>query len=310
MLEKIIFYVIILMILLMESDKMSVNQNFVFATDSTSDLPVEIYKNNNIKLIELTYQLDGKEYADISGMPYQEFYNKLRQGATAKTSQVTPDTFESIFTDIVKEGKGVLYVAFSSGLSGTYNSARIAADIVKEKYPDARIRVVDSLSASLGEGLLVYKAIEVMNQGKSLDEVADWIEEHKLHLCHMFTVDDLVLTQRRTCFKDISYCWLNIRIKPGLHVDNEGHLIPLAKIRGRKQSINWLVENMEKRIGNWKNDVFAICHGDCIEDAKYLQSLVKEKFGIEKCIIRNTGTVIGSHSGPGTLALFFLGDYR
>jgi DegV family protein with EDD domain len=295
----------------MESDKMSVNQNFVFATDSTSDLPVEIYKNNNIKLIELTYQLDGKEYADISGMPYQEFYNKLRQGASAKTSQVTPDTFESIFTDIVKEGKGVLYVAFSSGLSGTYNSARIAAETVKEKYPDAKIRIVDSLSASLGEGLLVYKAIEVMNQGKSLDEVADWVEEHKLHLCHMFTVDDLMFLHRGgRVSKTSAIAGSILGIKPGLHVDNEGHLIPLAKIRGRKQSINWLVENMEKRIGNWKNDVFAICHGDCIEDAKYLQSLVKEKFGIEKCIIRNTGTVIGSHSGPGTLALFFLGDYR
>lgn len=290
---------------------MSVNQNFVFATDSTSDLPVEIYKNNNIKLIELIYQLDGKEYADISGMPYQEFYKKLREGATAKTSQVTPDTFESIFTDIVKEGKGVLYVAFSSGLSGTYNSARIAAETVKEKYPDAKIRIVDSLSASLGEGLLVYKAIEVMNQGKSLDEVADWIEEHKLHLCHMFTVDDLMFLHRGgRVSKTSAIAGSILGIKPGLHVDNEGHLIPLAKIRGRKQSINWLVENMEKRIGNWKNDVFAICHGDCIEDAKYLQSLVKEKFGIEKCIIRNTGTVIGSHSGPGTLALFFLGDYR
>lgn len=290
---------------------MSVNQNFVFATDSTSDLPVEIYKNNNIKLIELTYQLDGKEYADISGMPYQEFYKKLREGATAKTSQVTPDTFESIFTDIVKEGKGVLYVAFSSGLSGTYNSARIAAETVKEKYPDAKIRIVDSLSASLGEGLLVYKAIEVMNQGKSLDEVADWIEEHKLHLCHMFTVDDLMFLHRGgRVSKTSAIAGSILGIKPGLHVDNEGHLIPLAKIRGRKQSINWLVENMEKRIGNWKNDVFAICHGDCIEDAKYLESLVKEKFGIGKCIISNTGTVIGSHSGPGTLALFFLGDYR
>lgn len=290
---------------------MSVNQDFVFVADSTSDLPVEIYEKNNIKLIELIYQLDGKEYADISGMPYQEFYKKLREGATAKTSQVTPDTFESIFTDIVKEGKGVLYVAFSSGLSGTYNSARIAADIVKEKYPDARIRIVDSLSASLGEGLLIYKAIEVMNQGKSLDEVADWIEEHKLHLCHMFTVDDLMFLHRGgRVSKTSAIAGSILGIKPGLHVDNEGHLIPLAKIRGRKQSINWLVENMEKRIGNWKNDVFAICHGDCIEDAKYLQSLVKEKFGIEKCIIRNTGTVIGSHSGPGTLALFFLGDYR
>lgn len=290
---------------------MSVNQDFVFVADSTSDLPVEIYEKNNIKLIELIYQLDGKEYADISGMPYQEFYKKLREGATAKTSQVTPDTFESIFTDIVKEGKGVLYVAFSSGLSGTYNSARIAAETVKEKYPDAKIRIVDSLSASLGEGLLVYKAIEVMNQGKSLDEVADWIEEHKLHLCHMFTVDDLMFLHRGgRVSKTSAIAGSILGIKPGLHVDNEGHLIPLAKIRGRKQSINWLVENMEKRIGNWKNDVFAICHGDCIEDAKYLQSLVKEKFGIEKCIIRNTGTVIGSHSGPGTLALFFLGDYR
>lgn len=295
----------------MESDIMSINKDFVFITDSTCDLPIEFYKENDIKLVELTYQLNGKEYNDVSGMPYKELYKKLREGGVAKTSQITPDTFETVFEDIIKKDKGILYIAFSSGLSGTYNSARIASENIAEKYPDAHIRIVDSLCASLGEGLLVYKAVELMNQEKSLDEIADWVEENKLHICHMFTVDDLMFLHRGgRVSKTSAIAGSILGIKPGLHVDNEGHLIPLAKVRGRKQSLNWLVDNMEKRIGNWKNDVFAICHGDCIEDAEYVANLVKEKFGIEKYIINNTGTVIGSHSGPGTLALFFMGDYR
>ncbi len=290
---------------------MNTKRDFVFLTDSTTDLPFEFYKDNDIKLVELTYQLGGKEYADITGMSHKEFYKRIREGQVAKTSQITPDTFESIFEEIVKEDKGLLYVAFSSGLSGTYNSARIASENILEKYPNAKIRIVDSLCASLGEGLLVYKAVELADQGKSLDEVADWVEENKLHLCHMFTVDDLMFLHRGgRVSKTSAIAGSILGIKPGLHVDNEGHLIPLAKVRGRKQSLNLLVENMEKRIGKWENNVFAICHGDCIEDAEYVANIVKEKFGIEKCIINYTGTVIGSHSGPGTIALFFMGDYR
>lgn len=295
----------------MESDLMNFERDFVFFTDSTCDLPLDIYEKNDIKVMSLTYEMGGNEYRDINGLSHEDFYKKMRAGNAVKTSQITPDTFENTFTGMVEQGKGVLYIAFSSGLSGTYNSARIAGENIKEKYPDARIRIVDSLCASLGEGLLVYKAIQLMNKGKSLDEIADWVEENKLHLCHMFTVDDLMFLHKGgRVSKTSAIAGTILGIKPGLHVDNEGHLIPLAKVRGRKQSLNWLIENMEKRIGNWENDTFAICHGDCIEDAKYVADTVKKKFGIKNCIINYTGSVIGSHSGPGTMALFFMGDYR
>lgn len=290
---------------------MTNNQDFIFCTDSTCDLPAEIYKENNIKVFHLTYEIEGTEYDDTNGLTNEEFYAKMRAGSMTKTSQITPEKFEKEFLKTVSEGKGILYLAFSSGLSGTFNSARIAAENVLEKHPDAKIRIVDSLCASLGEGLLLYNAIQFRKGGKTLDEVADWLEENKLHLCHMFTVDDLMFLHRGgRVSKTSAIAGSILGIKPGLYVDNEGHLIPLAKIRGRKQSLNWLIDNMEKRIGNWKNQTFAICHGDCIDDANYVADIVKKKFGIEHVIIHHTGPVIGSHSGPGTMALFFLGDYR
>ncbi len=290
---------------------MSNNNDYVLITDSTCDLPKEIYDKQNIAVLNLHYEIDGQEYADNHGLSYAEFYKKMRSGLMTKTSQITPDAFISEFEKYIKKGKNILYIGFSSGLSGTFNSARIACDSLSQKYPDAKIRIVDSLCASLGEGLLVYKASQLYQQGKSLDEVADWTEENKLHLCHMFTVDDLMFLHKGgRVSRTSAIAGTILGIKPGLHVDNEGHLIPLAKVRGRKQSLNWLVENMEKRVGNWENDTFAICHGDCIDDAEYVAKIVKDKFGIKNVIINHTGPVVGSHSGPGTLALFFLGDYR
>ncbi len=287
------------------------DNNFVFFADSTCDLPDSIYKELKINVINLTYQVDGIDYDETNNLPIEEFYSKIRTGSISKTSQITPSKFEKIFTEVAKTGKDILYIAFSSGLSGTYNSAKIAAENVKENFPNIKIRIIDSLCASLGEGLLVYKAAKLANKGKTLDEVADWTEKHKLHLCHMFTVDNLMyLHKGGRVSKTSAIAGSILGIKPGLHVDNEGHLIPLSKVRGRKQSLNWLIENMEKRIGEWKNDTFAICHGDCIEDAKYVAKIVKEKFKIKNVIINHTGIVIGSHSGPGTMALFFLGDYR
>lgn len=285
--------------------------NFVLITDSTCDLPDNILKESKTVCIELTYEIDGVSYQGTTELSYEQFYEKMREGGKSKTSQVTPARFENIFSKYLSEGKDVLYIGFSSGLSGTFNNSRIAMQELQEKYPDRKIRVVDSLCASLGQGLLVYKAIQLKEQGKNLDEVADWVEENKLHLCHMFTVDDLMFLHRGgRVSKTSAIAGSILGIKPGLHVDNEGHLIPLSKIRGRRQSIKWLVDEMDKRIGKWENDTFAICHGDCYEDAIYLKNLVMEKYHIKNCIIRHTGPVIGAHSGPGTLALFFLGDYR
>jgi len=290
---------------------MSQLRNFAFFTDSTCDLPKNILTENGIICLSLTYEVNGVEYNSKNTLSIEEFYKKMRAGSVTKTSQIAPDVFELAFEKELQAGKDILYISFSSGLSGTYNSARIAGEGLKVKFPDAKIYIIDSLCASLGEGLLVYKAIQMMNNGKTVDEIASWLEENKLHLCHMFTVDDLMFLHRGgRVSKTSAIAGSILGIKPGLHVDNEGHLIPLSKVRGRKQSLSWLVENMADRIGNWENDTFAICHGDCIDDAKYVAELVKQKFGIKNVIINHTGPVIGSHSGPGTMALFFMGDYR
>ncbi len=287
------------------------NNNYILVTDSTCDLPIEIIKENNVELIDITYEIDGTIYQDSKGLSFDDFYKQMREGKKASTSQITPDTYEKVFSKILESGMDVLYIAFSSGLSGSYNNAKIIANELKEKYSDRIINVVDSRAASLGEGLLVYKAIENKNNGMNINELTAWVEENKNHLCHLFTVDDLMFLHRGgRVSKTSAIAGSILGIKPALHVDDEGHLIPVTKVRGRRPSINWLVDEMDKRIGKYNNDTIAICHGDCIDDALYLENLVKERYGIKKSIIRHTGPVIGSHSGPGTLALFFMGEYK
>lgn len=287
------------------------NNDYVLITDSTCDLPINIIKDNNVKLLDITYEIDGTVYYDSTGLSFQEFYKEMRAGKRSNTSQISPAIYEKVFEEILQTGKDFIYISFSSGLSGSFNNARRIAEELQEKYPDRKIKVVDSRCASLGEGLLVYKAINLKKDGMDIDALADWVEKNRDHLVHMFTVDDLMFLHRGgRVSKTSAIAGSILGIKPGLHVDLEGHLIPITKIRGRKQSIQWLVDEMDKRKGNWENDTFAICHGDCIEDAKYLESLVKEKYGIKNSIIRETGPVIGAHSGPGTLALFFMGDEK
>ncbi len=288
------------------------NKKFIIATDSTCDLPSEIMSANNIVNVGLVYRIKDRDYREgEKGLSFDEFYTLMREKHMSSTSQVTPGEFEHIFTPVLEKGLDILYIGFSSGLSGTFSSSQIATETLLEKYPDRKIITVDSLCASLGQGLLVYKAIEMYNDGKSMEEIAKWVEDNRLNMCHLFTVDDLMFLHRGGRVSRTSAIAGSILgIKPVLHVDNDGHLIPVSKIRGRKQSIHWMLDEMEKRVGNWENSTFAISHGDCLEDAMYLKNLVTEKFNIKNCIIRHTGTVIGAHSGPGTLALFFLGDYR
>ena len=204
-------------------------------------------------------------------------------------------------------------IAFSSGLSGTYNSCRLAAMNLAEKYPDNKIIVIDSLCASMGEGLFVHKAVMMKEEGKSIDEIAAWLEENKLHVVHNFTVDDLFhLYRGGRVSKTAAVVGSMINLKPILHVDNEGHLIPLSKVRGRKKSLIALVDSMEKQIGAWrdKNDIVFISHGDSLEDAQFVAELIKKRLGIENFLINHIGPTIGAHSGPGTIALFYMGDYR
>lgn len=286
-------------------------KEYIICTDVTSDLPVDYYQKNNISMLYLSYTMCGVEYCDGESLEPHEFYEKMRGGELPKTSQIVPEQAEVVFEPLVQKGLDILYIGFSSGLSGSYNSVRIAAENICAKYPDANVRVVDSLCASLGEGLLVSKAVAKKYEGASLDEVADYCEENKLHLCHMFTVDDLMHLHRGGRVSAATAIAGSILgIKPILHMDDAGHLIPIGKVRGRKQSLVALVDEMEKRMGDWDNETIAISHGDCLEEANFVRDLVKKRFGIKNCITNYVGTVIGSHSGPKTVALFFLGDKR
>ena len=264
-------------------------------------------------LMSLTYLLEGVSYNEDHPLPYQEFYAKMRSGSMPTTSQINPEEAKEKFREFLKVNKRIIHIAFSSGLSGTCGSVGIAARELMEEDPECQITVVDSLAASLGQGLLVHKALEQQKKGLSYDELVQWLEEHRLNVCHNFTVDDLFhLYRGGRVSKAAAVVGTMINLKPLLHVDNEGKLIPVGKVRGRKKSLTALVDAMEKQIGSWrdKNDVVFISHGDCIEDAEFVKKLVEQRFGIQNFIINPVGPTIGAHSGPGTLALFYMGDVR
>lgn len=288
--------------------------SYVITTDTTSDLPESFYEAHQIPVMSLSYVLEGETYIrGIRELKAEDFYAKMRNGSMPTTSQVNPEGAKAALEPILKDGKDILHIAFSSGLSGSCNSVRIAAEELMEEYPERKILIVDSLCASLGEGMLVYYALKRQEEGLTLDENYQWCEEHKLHVVHSFTVDDLFhLYRGGRVTKTTAIFGTMLNIKPVLHVDDEGHLIPLSKVRGRKKSLQALVDSMEELQGSYtgKNEIVFISHGDCIEDAEYVRSLVEKKFGIRTFLINHVGPVIGSHSGPGTVALFFLGDHR
>ena len=287
------------------------NRPYTLFCDTTCDLPEERLAKMDCKLLPLTFEIDGKPYttADIS---MQEFYRRMREDAVTKTSQIAVGVCEDAFEEELKNGRDVLYLAFSSGLSGTYNSANIAKNNLMEKYPEAKIVVVDSLSASSGEGLLLIYAEQKKREGLTIDQLEAWIEVNRYKICHVFTVDDLkYLFSGGRVSRAAALAGTVLGIKPVLNVDNDGHLIPQDKVRGRKQSINRLGDMIRERKGNNENKIVTMSHGDCIEDAKYAEKMLKEIFGEDtEVVIAYTGPVIGAHSGPGTLALFFRGDYR
>ncbi len=288
--------------------------SFLITTDTTADLPEDYLTKHNIDTLSLTYTLEGVTYDREHPLDVKEFYNTMRNGSLPTTSQVNPETAKMILKDIAAKNQcDILHIAFSSGLSGSYGSVRIAVQELEEENFPYRILVVDSLCASLGEGLLVHKAVTMRDQGASLDETAKWLEENKLHIVHNFTVDDLNhLYRGGRVSKTAAFIGTIVNIKPILHVDNEGHLIPLSKVRGRKKSLISLVDSMEKQMGSYRdqNNIVFISHGDSVEDAKFVAKLVKERFGIESFLINYVGPTIGAHSGPGTIALFYMGEYR
>lgn len=288
--------------------------SYRITTDSTSDLPQSFLKERDIACIGLGFMLEGKEYTEGPDVEITlpDFYNKLRAGVQATTMQVNAFTFTSFVEPFLAAGEDVLHMAFSSGLSGTYASCENAAKELREKYPDRKLVIVDTLAASLGEGLLVYYADENRKAGMSLEDNARWLEEHKLNLCHWFTVDDLMHLHRGgRVSKTSAILGSVIGIKPILHVDNDGHLILVSKTRGRQSSLQALVKKMkESAWDNVKDQAIFISHGDCQDDAEKLKSMIEQEIGCKTFLINYVGTVIGSHSGPGTLALFFLGNQR
>lgn len=288
-------------------------RDYVITTDNNSDLPESYYTEHGVGCTYLSYTMDGQHYSHENFLPVKEFYDRMRKGSMPTTAQVNPEDARALIEPYLKAGKDVLHIAFSSGLSGSYNSARIAGEELQEEYPDRKIVVIDSLAASLGQGLLVYLAQKKKEEGKTMDEVAQWVMEHRLNMVHTFTVDDLNhLYRGGRVSKTTAVVGGVLNIKPVLHVDDEGKLIPVGKVRGRKKSLLALVDMMEEKLGSYKNscDTIFISHGDCEQDAQFVVDKVKEKYPIQTVLMNHVGATIGAHSGPGTVALFFVGENR
>ena len=285
--------------------------SYKIITDTCCDFPAHMYEELNLAVVPLSVLYKGASYNTYSEQWLKDMFDGLRAGEKATTSAVNPEGWATVIEPVLAGGDDAVVLAFSSGLSGTYQSAVIAAEELAEKYPDRKIRVVDTLCASLGQGLLVWYACKKRDEGLSFDELADWVENNKLNLCHWFTVDDLMYLKRGgRVSAATALVGTMLQIKPVLHVDDEGHLINVAKARGRKASIEALAKKMGETALPGVNDTVFICHGDCQEDADYLAKLVKEKYGVKEVFSYYVGAVIGSHSGPGTLALFYLGEHR
>jgi len=280
-------------------------------TDSACDLTPALLAELDVKTIPLTVLFRGENRNDCVDESIKEVYDGLRSGEVATTSAVNPDGWASVMEPELAAGFDLLVIGFSSGLSTTYQSAVIAATDLAEKYPDRKIYVVDSLAASLGQGLLVWYTCKKRDEGLSLEELRDWVLENRNHLCHWFTVDDLMYLKRGgRVSAATAIVGTMLQIKPVLHVDDEGHLINVAKSRGRKASIDALAKKVGELGKNYDNSTCFISHGDCIDDAEYLAQQLKEKYGVKEVVIGYVGAVIGSHAGPGVLALFFMGDYK
>lgn len=287
--------------------------DYVITTDNNSDLPESYCKEHQVGCVYLSYTLEGVTYTHDNFLPEDEFYKKMTEGSMPTTAQVNPDDARAMMEPYLKEGKDILHIAFSSGLSGSYNSCRLTAEELEEEYPQRKIIVIDSLCASLGQGLLIHQAILMKEAGKSMEEVARWVTDHRKNLVHLFTVDDLNhLFRGGRVSRTTAIVGGMLNIKPVLHVDDEGKLVAIGKVRGRKKSLVELADLMDKKLGSYKescNTVF-ISHGDCLEDARFLAKRIKEKYAIDTLLINYVGATIGAHSGPGTVALFFLGDER
>lgn len=285
---------------------------YMIITDSAVDLPKEyLTEELGVPYIPLTYIMNGVTYADMTGLSGKEFFDKVREGSMPTTSQINPEQAREALMPYVKAGKDILYIGFSSGLSGSFNSVRMAMEELAEEYPEQKLIPVDSLCASMGGGLLVYYAVKLKREGKAIEEAAKWVEENKLHICHNVTIDDLFHLHRGgRVSKATAVVGSIVKIKPIIHVDNEGKLQVIGKERGRKKALHHIVDMAVEQSKGWENEIIMITHGDCEEDAQYVAKLVEEKMGISNILIHCIGTVIGSHTGPGVAAVFCMGEKR
>ncbi len=288
--------------------------DYVIITDATCDLPPALAEQMGIDVIPMEFTMNDKiykHYSDAREMSFQTFYQRTRDGEISVTSQINRVTYEKHFSQILNAGKDVLYIAFSSGLSGTYQASTIIAEELTKQYENRRIVCVDSRAASIGEGLLVYTAAQKKAEGMDFDQLLEWVTGNRDHTCHWFTVNDLNHLKRGGRVSAVSaVVGSALGIKPVLHTDTQGHLIPVSNVRGRKKSLDTLVEHMINTCTNPEEQTIFIGHGDDMEAAEYVKSLVNEKFHVKDIIISYIGPVIGSHTGCGVIALFFFGTEK
>lgn len=280
--------------------------NVQILADSACDLTEKYHQEYNIDIVPLTVHLDGQDYQDQIDIEPKKLYDAMRNGSSPKTSQVTPQTFKAIFTKYAKANQPLIYFAFSSELSGTYQAAKMIQEEMKEEYPDANIHIIDTKCASLGYGLVVLRVAELAKQGASIDEIIEIGTYYANHMEHIFTVDDLkYLFRGGRVSRTSAFVGSLLKIKPLLHVE-QGKLVPIEKIRGSKRVLGRMIEVMEERGVDFDKQTIGISHGDDLATAEKLATMIKEKFPVKDVLIENVGAVIGAHSGPGTIALFFL----
>ncbi len=287
--------------------------SFWIVTDSGTDFPAEyMQKQKDLTVLPMMYQIGGEfTVPDGTDEGTRAFYAKLRSGVVATTAQVNVEDWKQVFQAHLSAGREVLCIAFSSALSGTYQAAETAKDEVIAAYPHGKLIVIDSKCASLGQGLLVHYALKMRDSGASLEETAQWVRDNLLKVCHWFTVDDLQFLRRGGRVSAASaYLGGIMKIKPVLHVDNEGRLIPMNKVQGRRRSLRELFDKAKETAFEPEKQTIFISHGDCLEEAQWLASVFKEELHVKDVLIGFIGPVIGSHSGPGTMALFFMGGPR
>ena len=287
---------------------------FEIITDSSANLTDSLIEKYDLKIISLSYFIGEEEYLSYKEgvkTDYSEFYARIRKKEEARTSLANYEECMRVLRPIAESGRDILYIGFSSALSGTFQNVSNCMQELRTKHPDQKLLCVDSLSASMGEGLLVYHALELAQRGATIEETLEWVENHKMNICQWFTVDDLFFLKRGGRLSGAAaLAGSLLEIKPILHIDEEGRLVMVSKVKGRKKSLNALVQHMEETVVKIKPQKIFIAHGDCLEDAQYLADGIKAKLGLEDSEINYVDPVIGVHSGPGTIALFYYGKTR